>query len=79
MLALAGCTTAAPAPREVAAQDAPELCPDTRPQVCTMIYAPVCAEHSDGRRETLASACNACADNSVQRYVDGPCEEGSTP
>jgi len=40
-----------------------------------MIYAPVCATHMDGREETHASACNACADDTVATYTDGACEE----
>ena len=51
------------------------VCSEPRPQVCTTIYAPVCAEHTDGDRETLASACNACADDTVSAYTKGPCEE----
>lgn len=50
-------------------------CEDPRPQVCTMIYAPVCALRTDGSEETLASACNACADETVISHVDGACEE----
>ena len=42
-----------------------------------MIYAPVCAVHSDGSEETLASACNACADETVVDFRDGACEEDS--
>jgi hypothetical protein len=81
--ALLGCLVAtacvAPAPVHEAAGNGPEACADPRPQVCTMIYAPVCAAHSDGRIETHASACNACADDTVLTYEDGPCEEGNTP
>jgi hypothetical protein len=39
-----------------------------------MIYAPVCAEHRDGHRETHASDCNACADDTVVAHTAGPCE-----
>ena len=42
-----------------------------------MIYAPVCALHSDGREETHASSCNACADETVSSYRDSACEEPS--
>jgi hypothetical protein len=56
-----------------------ESCAEPRPQVCTMIYAPVCAEHRDGRFETHASACNACADETVLAYAEGVCEEGRAP
>jgi hypothetical protein len=52
-------------------------CEEPRPQVCTMIFAPVCATHNDGRQQTHASACNACADDSVGTYINGSCEEGS--
>jgi hypothetical protein len=44
-----------------------------------MIYAPVCAEHHDGSSETLASACNACADATVTAYAKGPCEDTLSP
>lgn len=44
-----------------------------------MIYAPVCAQHSDGSRETHASACNACADDTVSTYVAGPCAGAAQP
>lgn len=42
-----------------------------------MIYAPVCARHADGREETLASACNACANETVIDYRDGSCEDAA--
>ncbi len=50
-------------------------CPEPRPQVCTMEYAPVCATLSGGVVKEYASACNACADTAVQGYVSGPCPE----
>lgn len=54
-------------------------CSEPRPQVCTMIYAPVCAEYDDGSSETLASACNACAVATVTAYAKGPCEDTGVP
>ena len=71
-LLLASCTTTPPAPELTQS-----ACPATRPMVCTTIYAPVCATHNDGRLETHASSCNACADETVVDYVDGPCEENA--
>ena len=75
-----------PALAACAAQPSPEptpealgLCEDPRPQVCTMIYAPVCALHRDGHVETHSSSCNACADDTVSRYVEGSCEDGAAP
>lgn len=72
LLGLEGC---AGDPRADASQSTdPVACTEPRPQVCTMIYAPVCAEHSDGHRETHASDCNACADDTVVAHTAGPCE-----
>ncbi|EAQ98689.1 hypothetical protein [Congregibacter litoralis] len=51
-------------------------CKEPRPQVCTMIFAPVCATTVSGGLATHASGCNACADDQVLTYVDGACEEG---
>ena len=48
-------------------------CPDPRPQVCTMEWAPVCASRVDSLTKTYASACNACADDQVVDYLDGEC------
>lgn len=74
LVASAGCTTP-PAPE---AEPSGE-CREPRPQVCTMIYAPVCAEHADARFETHSSNCNACADDTVVRYTDGACQDGVLP
>ena len=48
-------------------------CPESRPQMCTMQYDPVCAWHADGRRSTQGSACSACGDLSVEAYSPGEC------
>ncbi|WP_439108140.1 hypothetical protein [Congregibacter sp.] len=53
-------------------------CEEPRPQVCTMIFAPVCATNAAGETSTHASGCNACADDQVATSVEGACdEEGS--
>ena len=72
---LAGCA-AAP---ELPAPPATVICEEPRPQICTMIYAPVCATHDDGRRQTHASDCNACADDTTESYEVGRCEGEVTP
>ena len=50
-------------------------CAEPRPQVCTMEYAPVCADLAAGGRKTYSSACNACADDVVTSYLRGECPE----
>ena len=68
LILLTGCET----------QPAPTLvtqCTDPRPQVCTMEYAPVCADLVAGGRKPYSSACNACADDAVSGYLSGDCPE----
>ena len=50
-------------------------CTPPRPQVCTMEYAPVCADLTAGGKKQYASACNACADDAVSGYLRGECPE----
>lgn len=51
-------------------------CKEERPQICTMIYAPVCALDQDGTRKTFASDCVACGEESVIGFEEGgPCTE----
>ncbi|EED30642.1 hypothetical protein NOR53_24 [gamma proteobacterium NOR5-3] len=81
LASLAGFMTACATPMEPVAVEVPSLtaCEGPRPQVCTMIFAPVCASRADGKLETYASGCNACADDQVSSYRNGACEdEGST-
>ena len=49
------------------------VCETPRPQVCTMEYAPVCANLSVGMTKEHSSGCNACADDAVVSYLPGPC------
>ena len=69
LLVLAGCSSPPP-PSSLATR-----CPDSRPQVCTMEYAPVCAQLAAGGTREYSSGCNACADDAVAAYVTGPCSE----
>ncbi len=50
-------------------------CKDPRPQMCTMIYQPVCGLNKDGVFKTYASDCSACADSNVVGYNDEACKE----
>jgi hypothetical protein len=75
VLAVSACTAVAVPEPEVSPIVA---CEDPRPQVCTMIFAPVCATHEDGHLETHASSCNACANDQVLQYLPGACEEQET-
>ena len=66
---LAGCSSPPPP------QSPLTRCPDVRPQVCTMEYAPVCAQLAGGGTREYSSGCNACADDAVAAYATGPCPE----
>ncbi|UZE95288.1 Kazal-type serine protease inhibitor family protein [Alkalimarinus alittae] len=50
-------------------------CKDPRPQICTMIYMPVCGLDEKGDINTYASGCNACSRADVVGYSDGACED----
>ncbi|MDA8656891.1 hypothetical protein OAR53_02685 [Luminiphilus sp.] len=50
-------------------------CETPRPRICTMEYKPVCAVMASGLIRTYPSACNACADVSVNEWRPEPCEE----
>jgi hypothetical protein len=62
----------------------PVMCGNPRPEMCTMIYAPVCASRDTGVRcitapcpssaqVTRSSGCNACSDPKIVSYVKGEC------
>ena len=48
-------------------------CPEPRPVLCTMEYAPACAVLASGGRKEFASPCTACSDEQTTGYVTGPC------
>ena len=50
-------------------------CKDPRPQMCTMIYQPVCGVNQAGQFKTYSSDCNACSHIEVVGYNDGACED----
>ena len=50
------------------------VCPEARPQICTMEYMPVCGSNSNGTSKTYGNACSACGDVEVAGYVVGACE-----
>ena len=49
-------------------------CVDPRPQMCTMIYLPVCGKLKEGADKTYASQCVACSDLAVVSAVEGACK-----
>ena len=65
-----------------ACQSAPERpsdltdCPGARPQVCSMIYAPVCGMDKEGQFTTYSSDCTACSHEEVIGYQQGECVKG---
>ncbi len=71
-LALALCACAGPGD-SAATADPVTACTAPRPQVCTMVYDPVCATLGTGGRKDYPSPCNACADDAVAAWERGPC------
>ena len=69
-----GCNSAPEQPLSEA-PDVINLCKDPRPQMCTMIYQPVCGVNNDGQFKTYASDCNACSHQEVRGYNEGACED----
>ena len=65
IIGLSGCATSPPA--------ATVACPEPRPELCTMEYAPACAVLASRARKEFASPCTACADENTVGYVAGPC------
>ncbi len=51
-----------------------ELCPQERPQVCTMDYRPTCAHLDNGRRKDYSNPCSACSDPAVVGVFKGACD-----
>jgi len=49
------------------------LCPESRPEVCTMEYRVVCAQLQDGSFKEYSNACSSCSDANVVGYRDGSC------
>lgn len=77
LVLLAGCGTAARQPAQDSAQARLPLvsCTDPRPELCTMQYAPACAVLKAGGEREYASGCNACSDDAVTGYREGPCAQ----
>ena len=67
-LLLSACQSASERPTNFTA------CTEPRPQICTRIYRPVCAElEPDGMLKTYPSDCSACSEADVQGYTPGEC------
>lgn len=50
-------------------------CEDPRPQICTMIYQPVCGVDNAGDFKAYSSGCNACSHPEVVGYNNNTCED----
>ncbi|MGD8415697.1 MAG: hypothetical protein PVH91_01425 [Pseudomonadales bacterium] len=82
LLVAGGCTGGGSSPGEAGvgrhpgSETAPgdlNPCSDPRPEICTQIYAPVCATHADGSSRTYGNDCSACADPAVTGWLPGAC------
>ncbi|MCP5209122.1 MAG: hypothetical protein H7A01_18165 [Hahellaceae bacterium] len=51
-------------------------CKDPRPEMCTMIYDPVCAYDQQGQGTTASSDCQACGNQNTIGFVKGACGDG---
>ena len=51
------------------------VCPEPRPQICTMDYVPVCAQLQDGSFKVYSNGCSSCSDPAVVGYRAGECTE----
>ena len=69
-LCLAGCNSIS---KKTKIQPQLVLCEDPRPQICSMIYQPVCGTLEGGSKKTYASDCSACSDTKVIGYQKEEC------
>ena len=77
LLLISGCGSASQQPQVNTGPGSSPLvsCTDPRPEVCTMQYAPACAELAAGGSREYASSCNACSDPAVSGYRPGSCPQ----
>ena len=47
-------------------------CQEPRPEVCPLIYQPVCGKPIN---KTFSNGCFACMDESVKYFVEGECKK----
>jgi hypothetical protein len=55
------------------------LCENPRPEVCGMVYDPVCAKTLSGKWVVKSNRCNACRSADVQGYKLGKACPHSQP
>ena len=73
-LILMGCSTVDETKNTKTSESKITVCKDPRPQICTLIYLPVCATTKNAKEKTYASGCTACSDKNVISYREGACE-----
>ncbi|WP_230552705.1 hypothetical protein [Teredinibacter turnerae] len=78
VMLLCGCAQhPAQSPADTTPKVAATPCPSARPQMCMMIYDPVCAIHEDGSHSTEGNNCSACQKEAITAYTSGPCPEAA--
>ena len=72
LLALGGCASSG---EKAQPEVGITVCPEPRPEVCTMDYRPVCANLKDATAATYSNGCTACGDANVVSWIEKACPE----
>jgi hypothetical protein len=48
-------------------------CEEKRPEICILLYAPVCGYYKNGFSKTYGNSCTACSDANVSYWTIGEC------
>jgi hypothetical protein len=51
------------------------VCPCDRPDICPLVWAPVCGHTADGLANTYSNSCHACVNRTVVWWTRGACHQ----